>query len=68
MRSRIYVVLMTVWSLFVSTSASAHITESAGGWTGIFLHPFTGPDHLMMLVFLGAGVVYFIRKYRQSGE
>jgi hydrogenase/urease accessory protein HupE len=59
---------MTVWSMFISSSALAHIAEPSGGWTGIFLHPFTGPDHLLMLVFLGVGVVYFIRKYRRSGE
>ena len=68
MRSRISITLVSVLSLLSSSSVFAHISQSPEGWTGLFLHPFTGADHLLMLVFLGAGFAYFIRKHRQQNK
>jgi hydrogenase/urease accessory protein HupE len=68
MRSRIYIALTSVLSLFFSSSVFAHISQSPEGWTGILLHPFTGADHLLMLVFFGVGLAYYIRKNRQSDK
>jgi hydrogenase/urease accessory protein HupE len=68
MRPRMFVALLSVMSLFFSPLVFAHISKSPEGWTGIFLHPFTGADHLLMLVFLGIAIAYFIRKSRQPDE
>ena len=68
MRPRISVALLSTMSLFFSPLVFAHINKSPEGWTGVFLHPFTGVDHLLMLVILVVGIAYYVRKTRQSDE
>ena len=68
MRSRINSALISVLSLFASSSVFAHISPAGEGWTGVFLHPFTGSGHLLMLVFLGIGIAYIVLKSRQADK
>ena len=64
MRTKFFTSLTIVLSLFFSAPVFAHISETSDGWMGALLHPFTGTDHLLMIIFIGIGIAYNIRKYR----
>ena len=68
MRIRNLLKIMTGLSLVFSSSLVAHTGDSGTGLIGVLLHPFTGIDHLLMLVVVGIGIAYFIRKHRNVNE
>ena len=55
-------------SLFFSSSIFAHISPSGEGMIGVLMHSFTGLDHLPMLIFIGIGIAYLIRKQREQDD
>ena len=65
MRSKILITLTAVLALTLSFPVFAHIDEASDGWAGALLHPFTGIDHLLILLFIGVAIVYNIRKFRK---
>jgi hydrogenase/urease accessory protein HupE len=65
MRSKFLITLTAVLALILSFPVFAHITETSDGWAGALLHPFTGIDHLLMLLFIGVAIVYNVRKFRK---
>ena len=65
MRSKFLITLTAVLALILSFPVFAHITEKSDGWTGALLHPFTGIDHLLMMLFIGVAIVYNVRKFRK---
>ena len=68
MKGKLYLILMGGLSLFFSSSVSAHISPSGEGVMGILMHSFTGLDHLPMLIFIGIGIAYLIRKQREQDD
>ncbi len=67
MRIRNLLSIMTGLSLVCSSSLMAHTGDAGAGLIGGLLHPFTGIDHLLMLV-VGVGIAYFVRKHYRSNE
>ena len=68
MKSKLSLSLLSGLSLFYSSSIFAHISPSGKGVMGVLMHPFTGLDHLPMLIFIGIGIAYFIRKQREQDD
>jgi hydrogenase/urease accessory protein HupE len=68
MLARLFIALTGAVSVLFSPLVFAHINKSPEGWMGVFLHPFTGVDHWMMLLILGIGIAYYIKKTRQSDK
>jgi len=68
MKGKLYLILLGGLSLFFSSSVSAHISSSGEGVMGILMHSFTGLDHLPMLIFIGIGIAYLIRKQREQDD
>ncbi len=68
MKGKLYLSLLGAWSLFFSSPVFAHISLSGEGVMGVLLHPFTGLDHLPMLLFIGIGIAYLIRKQREQDD
>jgi len=60
--------IMTGLSLVFSSSLVAHTGDSGTGLIGVLLHPFTGIDHLLMLVVVCVGIAYYVRKHYRSNE
>jgi len=68
MRIRNLLKIMTGLSLVFSSSLMAHTGDAGTGLIGVLLHPFTGVDHLLMLVLVGACIVYFLKSGRHRNE
>lgn len=68
MKSKLFLFLLGALSLFFSSSVFAHISPSGEGLMGVLLHPFTGLDHLPMLIFVGIGIAYLVRKQREQDD
>jgi hydrogenase/urease accessory protein HupE len=68
MKSKLSLSLLGALSLFFSSSIFAHISPSGEGVMGVLMHPFTGLEHLPMLIFIGFGIAYFIRKQREQDD
>jgi hydrogenase/urease accessory protein HupE len=68
MKGKLSLSLLGALSLFFSSSIFAHISPSGEGVMGVLMHPFTGLDHLPMLIFVGIGVAYLIRKQREQDD
>lgn len=68
MKGKLYLSLLSGLSFLFSSSAFAHINPSGEGVMGFFLHPFTGLDHLPLLIFVGIGIAYLIRKQREQDD
>jgi hydrogenase/urease accessory protein HupE len=68
MKGKLSLSLLGGLSLFSSSSVFAHISPSGEGVMGVLLHPFTGLDHLPMLIFIGIGIAYLIRKQREQDD
>jgi len=68
MRIKNLLTIMTGLSIAFSSSLLAHIDDSGTGLMGVLLHPFTGIDHLLMLVLVGVGIAFVIRKRHNSTE
>ena len=66
MKDKLYLSLLGGLSLFFSSSVFAHISPSGEGLMGVLLHPFTGLDHLPMLIFVGIGIAYLVKKQREQ--
>jgi len=66
MKSKIYFILFSGFSLLFSVPVFAHISESGGGVFGGLLHMFTG-EHLLTLALVGVfivGVTHLYRRFR----
>jgi len=68
MRIRNLLSIMTGLSLLCSSSLMAHTGDASVGLIGVLLHPFTGIDHLLMLVLVGACIIYFLKSGRHRNE
>lgn len=68
MKNKIYFTLVSGLLLLFPISVWAHIGDSGGGLIGVLMHPFTGIDHILMMVLVGAVIVYYIRKHRRPSE
>jgi hydrogenase/urease accessory protein HupE len=68
MKGKLSLSLLGGLSLFFSSSIFSHISPSGEGVMGVLLHPFTGLDHLPMLIFIGIGIAYLIRKQREQDD
>lgn len=60
MRTRMFLTIMSVLSLLISTSAMAHISEPGG----VLPHVFTG-EHLLILVLAGVCVAGVSKLYQR---
>jgi hydrogenase/urease accessory protein HupE len=68
MKGKLSLSLLGGLSLFFSSSIFAHISPSGEGMMGVLMHPFTGLDHSPMLIFIGIGIAYLIRKQREQND
>ena len=68
MRIRNLLKIMTGLSLVFSSLVMAHSGGSGPGLIGAFLHPFTGIDHLLILVVAGVGIAFVIKKRHNPNE
>ena len=68
MKGKLFSSLLGGLSLLFSSSILAHISPSGEGVMGVLMHPFTGLDHLPMLIFIGIGIAYLIRKQREQDD
>ena len=64
MKSRVYFILFSGFSLLFSTPVFAHISDAGGGIFAGLLHIFTG-EHLLTLALIGVFVVGVARLYRR---
>ena len=68
MKNRIYFTLVSGLLLLMPVSVWAHIGDAGGGLTGVLMHPFTGIDHILMMVLVAGVIVYYIRKRSRPNE
>lgn len=68
MKSKLFLSLLGGLSLFFSSSLFAHISPSGEGLVGVFMHPFTGLDHVLMMIFIGIGIAHLVRKQREQDD
>ena len=68
MKNRIYFTLVSALLLLTPVSVWAHIDAAGGGVIGVLMHPFTGIDHILMMVLVAAVIMYYIRKHRRPNE
>ena len=68
MKGKLFPLFLGGLTLLFSSTAAAHITPSGEGAMGVITHLLAGPDHLPMLILVGIGVAYFVRKQRQQDD
>ena len=68
MNGKLFSSFLGALTLLFSSTSAAHLTSSGDGASGIISHFLAGPDHLPMLILIGIGFAYFIRKRRRQDD
>ena len=65
MRNSLCFLLISGLALFFSAPVFGHVSHSGEGLMSIVLHPFTGLDHLLMLILVVGGIATAKTLYRR---
>ena len=68
MKGKLYLSLLSGSSLLTSSTVFAHVDTSGDGTMGVLAHLLAGPHHLPMLILVGIGVAWFVRRQRREGD